>query len=132
MQQVAFLSKKQKNLRKKNKENEERRKEKLRQEIKQLSDFKLSINSNKVKYKKVKFDPTLDLRYVDRCGVSTSDKIDHVSSKLSIMDRMLLDKESPKVRKQIIEKSKRIGVAFNKGGLQYISDTETLKTNKRR
>jgi hypothetical protein len=38
------------------------------------------------------------------------------------MEPMNLAKESPEVREAIIEKSRRIAPAFNKGAVQYVTD----------
>lgn len=58
-----------------------------------------------------------------------------VCSRHSIMDRMSLDKEPEHVREQIIAKSKRIALMYNKGAYQYISDeidVTTIGTRNRR
>lgn len=46
----------------------------------------------------------------------------------SIMDPRKLSQESEEVRNEIIAKSKRITVAYNKGGYQYITDGTDLKS----
>ena len=51
-----------------------------------------------------------------------------VCSRKSIMDRTSLDKEPAHVRAQIIAKSKRIALMYNKGAYQYISDEIDLTT----
>jgi hypothetical protein len=51
------------------------------------------------------------------------------------MDRTSLDKEPEHVREQIIAKSKRIALMYNKGAYQYISDEidiTTIGTRNRR
>lgn len=40
----------------------------------------------------------------------------------SIMDPFNLQKESEEVQEAIIAKSKRVAIAYNKGGIQYITD----------
>lgn len=53
----------------------------------------------------------------------------------SIMDPFNLQKESEEVREAIIAKSKRVAIAYNKGGYQYISDETdptTLGSSERR
>lgn len=58
-----------------------------------------------------------------------------VCSRNSIMDRTSLDKEPEHVREQIIAKSKRIALMYNKGAYQYISDeidVTTIGTRNRR
>lgn len=40
----------------------------------------------------------------------------------SVMDAANLLKEAPEVREAIIQKSRRIAPAFNKGALQYVTD----------
>ena len=39
-----------------------------------------------------------------------------------------LYKETPEVQKQILDKAKRVAPAYNKGGLQYITDNCDLTT----
>ena len=58
-----------------------------------------------------------------------------VCSRNSIMDRMSLDKEPEHVKEQILAKSKRIALMYNKGAYQYISDeidVTTIGTRNRR
>lgn len=58
-----------------------------------------------------------------------------VCARKSIMDRTSLDKEPEHVREQIIAKSKRIALMYNKGAYQYISDeidVTTIGTRNRR
>jgi hypothetical protein len=58
-----------------------------------------------------------------------------VCARNSIMDRTSLDKEPEHVREQIIAKSKRIALMYNKGAYQYISDEidiTTIGTRNRR
>jgi len=53
----------------------------------------------------------------------------------SIMDPFNLQKEAPEVQEAIIAKSKRVAIAYNKGGYQYISDETdptTLGSSERR
>lgn len=53
----------------------------------------------------------------------------------SIMDPFNLKKESEDVQEAIIAKSKRVAIAYNKGGYQYISDETdptTLGSSERR
>lgn len=40
----------------------------------------------------------------------------------------VMHKESPEVQKMILDKAKRVAPAYNKGGLQYISDNCDLTT----
>jgi hypothetical protein len=46
----------------------------------------------------------------------------------SVMDAAQLAKEAPEVRDAIIAKSKRLAPAYNKSGIQYISDETDLRT----
>ena len=58
-----------------------------------------------------------------------------VCSRNSIMDRMSLDKEPKHIQEQILDKSKRIALMYNKGAYQYISDeidVTTIGTRNRR
>jgi len=58
-----------------------------------------------------------------------------VCSRNSIMDKANLAKEPEHVREQIIAKSKRIALMYNKGAYQYISDDidiTTIGTRNRR
>ena len=58
-----------------------------------------------------------------------------VCSRNSIMDRMSLDKEPKHIQEQILAKSKRIALMYNKGAYQYISDeidVTTIGTRNRR
>jgi hypothetical protein len=53
----------------------------------------------------------------------------------SIMDPFNLQKESEEVREAIIAKSKRVAIAYNKGGYQYLTDDTdptTLGSSERR
>lgn len=49
-----------------------------------------------------------------------------VAGNRSIMDPHNLNKESPETREAILNKSKRIAVAYNKGGYQYVTDGADL------
>lgn len=58
-----------------------------------------------------------------------------ICARKSIMDRMSLDKEPEHVKEQILAKSKRIALMYNKGAYQYISDeidVTTIGTRNRR
>ena len=53
----------------------------------------------------------------------------------SVMDPVALQKESPEVRAQILAKSQRIAIAYNKGAYQYVTeetDPATLGSRSRR
>jgi hypothetical protein len=49
-------------------------------------------------------------------------------ARMNVMDPAQLAKESPEVRAAIIAKSKRLAPAYNKSGIQYISDETDLQT----
>jgi hypothetical protein len=58
-----------------------------------------------------------------------------VLSVKSIMDPFNLKKESAEVQEAIIAKSKRVAIAYNKGGYQYLTDDTdptTLGSSERR
>lgn len=58
-----------------------------------------------------------------------------VLAKTSIMDPFNLRKESPEVQEAITAKSKRIAIAYNKGGYVYMTDDTdptTLGSSERR
>jgi len=77
-----------------------------------------------------------------RRGFEENKKIPSVDSGMpgvlgvtSIMDPFNLQKESEDVREAIIAKSKRVAIAYNKGGYQYITDETdptTLGSSERR
>ena len=48
--------------------------------------------------------------------------------KASVMDPRELERESKEVREEIIAKSKRIAIAFNKGAYQYVTEGTDPKT----
>jgi hypothetical protein len=125
------LSKKQIQHRKKAKEEAEHRIRKLKAHINKVA--KSSQPSRTVKSKltpKEKFDASAGLKYHDPCGVKTSDKIDHLGVKPSIMDRLTLDKESPATRQAIQEKAMRVAPASNKGGYELIPLGQIPSTKK--
>jgi hypothetical protein len=49
-----------------------------------------------------------------------------VPSRTSVMDPVMLARESPEVQQQIIAKSKRLAPQFNKGAVQYITEEQDL------
>jgi hypothetical protein len=83
-------------------------------------------------FKQMKVDPMMTAvvimnserthRYKSRVNSSS-----FVVGRTSIMDPINLSKESPEIQKAIIEKSKRIAPAFNKGALQYVTDESEPK-----
>ena len=77
--------------------------------------------------------PTLD--YSHRRGAAVMKiaslnptSIADTGSSASIMDPRSLAMESKIVRDEIIAKSKRVAIAYNKGGYQYITDDTDAKT----
>jgi hypothetical protein len=75
-----------------------------------------------------------------RSGINAlfCDRVSHIPSKVStkhsdcsrksVMDPLFLEKESPEVREKIIEKSRKIAPAYNKGAVQYVTDGTDLST----
>ena len=51
-----------------------------------------------------------------------------VPARINVMDPVQLAKETPEVREAIIAKSKRLAPAYNKSGIQYISEETDLRT----
>ena len=49
-----------------------------------------------------------------------------VPARTSVMDPVMLARESPEVQEQIIAKSKRLAPQFNKGAVQYITEEQDL------
>lgn len=49
-----------------------------------------------------------------------------VPSRTSVMDPVMLARESPEVQAAIIAKSKRLAPQFNKGAVQYITEEQDL------
>jgi hypothetical protein len=82
-----------------------------RRELEALSTAKIpSYNTGKVQYASIS---------VDRVGGGAHRK--------SMTDPMFLAGEKEETRNEIIAKSKRVAVAYNKGAYQYISSAEDAK-----
>lgn len=56
----------------------------------------------------------------------------HQPTKTSKTDAYYLSKETPAVRDEIVAKSKRIALAYNKGAYQFITDEANLETRGRK
>lgn len=50
-----------------------------------------------------------------------------VGARNSVMEPSVLSKESPEIQQEIIAKSKRISIPFNKGAYQYIDTVDQAK-----
>lgn len=75
--------------------------------------------------------PTLDYSWRRGAHVSNLPSLEGCESfttQQSVMDPMSLAKESVETRAAIIAKSKRIAIAYNKGGYQYVTDDTDLKS----
>ena len=74
------------------------------------------------------------LSYGSRIGADSARQIaslhaiSNCTGRTSVMDAAQLAKETEEVRAEIIAKSKRIAIAYNKGAYQYVSDESDAKT----
>lgn len=113
---------------------------KTKREIEEYNRWLQSVNPSGKKLEK-KFTP-LQPSNVYRRGYEETKAIPSYDSGKpvvlgvkSIMDPFNLQKESEEVQEAIIAKSKRVAIAYNKGGYQYISDETdptTLGSSERR
>jgi hypothetical protein len=117
-----------------------KKKQKPNAEREQYLAWLRSVNPSGQKYKpefKPLTTPRANLRPgADHSSIKSLDAVvKGAMAKTSIMDPFNLRKESADVQEAIIAKSKRIAIAYNKGGYQYMTDETdptTLGSSERR
>jgi hypothetical protein len=105
---------------------------KTRREIEEYEAWLRSVNPSGQKPKKGFVATPAPKVYRRDTGASRIPSVDSGTTGAlavkSIMDPFNLQKQPPEVREEIIAKSKRVAIAYNKGGYQYITDDTDPKT----